>query len=57
MRRETSSDREAWTAFVEGREVKPTNKYSAIRTNSGPGSGFHSGSINISSVIYCIYGI
>jgi hypothetical protein len=26
-----TSDREAWTAFVEGREAKPANKYSAIR--------------------------
>jgi hypothetical protein len=34
MRRETSSDREAWTCFVEGHEAK-TDKYSAIREGAG----------------------
>lgn len=29
--RERRGEREAWTAFVEGRETKPANKYSAER--------------------------
>lgn len=32
MRRESASERQAWTAHVEGREVSKPNKYGAVRT-------------------------
>jgi len=31
MRRESKSEREAWTAFVEEREAAPTSKYHNVR--------------------------
>lgn len=32
MRRETASERQAWTAHIEGGEVSKANKYGAVRT-------------------------